>query len=58
MEDAQTSFDNLVARYNEEVKNNKLKKQVEQLTTMLIKITKSPEVIGPVTSSVDEQVIK
>lgn len=52
VEDAQTSFQHLVAMFNEEkVKKDNLKKQVDQLIEVLIKITKSSEVIEPVTSS-------
>lgn len=59
MEDAQSSFDALVARYNEEkAKKYKLKAQVEQLTNVLIKITKSSKFIEPMNSLVDEHVIK
>lgn len=59
IEDAQNSFQHLVAMFNEEkVKKNNLKKQVDQLTGVLIKITKSSEAVEPITSSVDEQIVK
>lgn len=44
--------------FNEREKKDKLKKQFDQLIEVLIKITKSLEVIESVTSSVDEQVVR
>lgn len=59
IEDTQSIFDTHVTRYNEKNINKKnLKAQVEQLTMMLTKITKSLEIIEPIISSIDEQVIK
>lgn len=59
VEDAQTSFQHLVTTFNEEkVKKDKLKKQVDQITEVPIKITKSSEVVEPVTFSVDEQIFR
>lgn len=59
VEYAQASFHNLVTSYNEEkIKKDKLKRQVEQLTDILIKITKSSEVIELVASLVVKQIIK
>lgn len=56
VEDDQASFDNLVTSSNEErIKKDKLKKQVNQLTDILIKRTKSLEVIELFISSIDEQ---
>lgn len=57
VEDAHSFFQHLVAMFNEEkVKKDNLKKQVDQLIKVLIKITKSSKVIDPVTYYVDEQV--
>lgn len=59
IEDSQTPFQHLVAMLNEEkVKKDILKRQVDQLTKVLIEITKSVEVVEPITSLVDEQIIK
>lgn len=51
VEDAQASFQHVVAMFNEEkIKQDKLKKHVALLIDVLIKITKSLEVADPITS--------
>lgn len=56
---AQSSLETLVFKYDEDkAKKDQLKALVEHLTSILIKLTKSSEAIKPVTSSLDEQVMK
>lgn len=58
-QDALLALEVLVFIYDEDkVKNDQLKARVEHLTSILIKVTKSLEAIEPVTSSLDELVVK
>lgn len=57
--DAISALEALVARYDKDkVKKDQLKARIEQLTSILIKVNKSFEIVEPITSSLDEQVLK
>lgn len=58
-QDAHLALEHLVSSYKEDkAKKDQLKAQIKQLTSILIKIIKSLEAVEPITSSLDEEVVK
>lgn len=58
-QDAQSTLEALASRYDEDkVKKDHIKARIEKLTSILIKVTKSSEVVEPMATYFNDQVVK